>query len=92
MKDFLLEAHQKDVQRVKETGGGVCSTCRWTSGCRHCDWRKTVRYWRRVETKNLYLEGYMESFVKAVKAKAKAKAEAKAKAKVKVKTMKAEKG
>ena len=58
MKPFLLDAHQKDVERVKETGLGVCSTCRWTSGCRHCSWVKTVRYWRRKETLGKHLECY----------------------------------
>ena len=81
MKPFLLEAHQKDVERVKKTGLGVCSTCRWTSGCRHCSWVKTVRYWRRKETLDKHLEGYSEAYKSAVATMDKAKPKAKAKVK-----------
>ena len=79
MKSLLLEAHQKDVERVKKAGLEVCSTCIWTSGCRHCSWVNTVRYWRRKETLDKHLEGYSGAYKFAVAAKAKPKAKAKLK-------------
>ena len=84
MQELLLEAHQKDVEKVKATGIGSCAKCRWSaSGCAKCDWVKAVRYWRRQETKSKHLEGYSDGFKASVKAKAKAKGKAKAKAKAK---------
>ena len=77
VKPLLSEAHQKDVERVKETGLGVCSICRWTTGCRHCSWVIAVRYWRRKETVDNHVE---ES---ASKAQLKPKAKPTAKMKVK---------
>ena len=79
VKPLLSDAHQKDVERVKETGLGVCSTCRWTSGCRHCSWVKAVRYWRRKETLDKHLEGYSDAYKTAVASKAKSKPKAKLK-------------
>ena len=85
MVPLLLPAHQADVARVKVSGIGICSTCRWLSGCRHCDWPKTVRYWRNHEVRGAYLEGYSAAAKAKAKAKGKAKAEPKGKAKGKPK-------
>jgi len=67
--NMLLPAHHADVERVKSTMPGICSSCRWSYGCHRCLWWKTVRYWRNKETKGAFMEAYSDS----VKAKAKAK-------------------
>ena len=35
--------------RVREKGMGVCSSCRWTSGCLRCDPEKAWSYYVRQE-------------------------------------------
>ena len=82
---LLLPKHQEDVAKVKATGIGICSTCRWTSGCRNCHWPKMVRYWRNLELRGQHLEGYSAAAKAKAKAKAKAGAKAKGKAAVKAK-------
>ena len=46
MVDMLTEGHKELCLKVKETGLGVCSRCRWSSGCAPCDFAKAVRYYR----------------------------------------------
>ena len=41
-----LQAH---MQRVEEHGQGVCSKCRWSSGCMQCDVKKAWHYCLKVE-------------------------------------------
>ena len=67
--ELLLPSHLEDVQRVRATMPGICSSCRWSSGCHRCCWWKTVRYWRRVETKGHFMEGYSEPVMAKAKAK-----------------------
>ena len=62
--NLLLPSHQEDVKRVKDTGIGICSKCRWNSGCASCLWWKTVRYWRMKETKGKHMEAYGEAYRK----------------------------
>ena len=73
MLELLTEGHQEICRKVKEVGIGVCSKCRWQSGCSGCDWTKAVRYYRHQETTGKFGEGYKD----APKAKAKRKAKAK---------------
>ena len=40
---FLTEDNKSFVERVRSDGLMVCATCRWTSGCWRCDWRKSPR-------------------------------------------------
>ena len=68
---LLLPAHQAKVQQVKETGIGICSKCRWESGCSECCWWKTVRYFRMKETKGKFMEAYGEAYQKQVDTKPK---------------------
>ena len=76
----LFEAHMKDVERVRLADKGVCSQCNFSAGCRKCWWPKTVRYWRRIETRDDYWEGYNPGAKAAAMGKAKAAAKAKGKA------------
>ena len=76
----LFEAHMKDVERVRLADKGVCSQCRFSAGCRKCWWPKTVRYWRRKETRDEHWEGYNPGAKAAAMGKAKAAAKAKGKA------------
>ena len=76
----LFEAHMKDVERVRLADKGVCSQCRFSAGCRKCWWPKTVRYWRRIECRDHYWEGYSPGAKAAAMGRAKAAAKAKAKA------------
>ena len=46
--DDLPEAHRKAVMRVREKGVGVCSKCKWQSGCMNCDPDKAWRYYVRL--------------------------------------------
>ena len=69
--NLLLPAHQEKVKVVRETMTGICSKCRWTSGCAECQWWKTVRYFRMKETKGKFMEAYGEAYVKTQKAKKK---------------------
>ena len=68
---LLLPAHQAKVQQVKETGIGICSKCRWESGCSECCWWKTVRYFRMKETRGKFMEAYGEAYQKQVGPKGK---------------------
>ena len=62
--NLLLPSHQEDVKRVMDTGAGICSKCRWTSGCSSCLWWKSVRYWRMKETKGKHMDAYAEAYRK----------------------------
>jgi hypothetical protein len=75
--ELMLPAHVADVKRVRSEGAGICSSCRWSSGCHRCLWWKTVRYWRNKECKGAFMEGYSETTKAAVKSKAKAKSKMK---------------
>ena len=68
----LFEAHMKDVERVRLADKGVCSQCRFSTGCRKCWWPKTVRYWRRIECRDRHWEGYSPGAKAAAMGKAKA--------------------
>ena len=41
----LPEKHQVEILRIEKMNIGVCSTCRWTSGCHHCDLEKAKRFY-----------------------------------------------
>jgi hypothetical protein len=69
--EFLLPAHRAEVEKVRSFGAGVCSSCRWTSGCHRCLWWKAVRYWRNKETGGKFMEAYSDTAKAKVKAKAK---------------------
>jgi len=47
VEDLSLE-HRAAYEKVKEHGLGVCSKCRWRSGCLNCDERKAWRYYVRL--------------------------------------------
>ena len=36
----LQPVHKAAVLKVKAEGAGVCSKCRWRSGCLNCSWEK----------------------------------------------------
>jgi len=72
MLEFLLPAHKAEVEKVRSTGVGICSSCRWTSGCHRCLWWKAVRYRRNKEVGGVFMEGYADSSKAKVKVKAKA--------------------
>ena len=55
----LSEAAQDKVKHVHFTGGGVCSKCRWSSGCLECEGGHALLYWLRQE-------GFHEDAIKAV--------------------------
>jgi hypothetical protein len=40
---YLTADDQAFVERVRSDGLMICATCRWTSGCWRCDWRKSPR-------------------------------------------------
>ena len=60
MLEYLLPEHQAIVKKVQAKGLGICSSCRWSSGCHRCSWVKAVRYWRHFETRGAE-EGYSSS-------------------------------
>ena len=60
MLEYLLPEHQAIVKKVQAKGLGICSSCRWSSGCHRCSWIKAVRYWRNFETRGAE-EGYSSS-------------------------------
>ena len=63
----LRDEYRLKYEKVKAEGCGVCSKCRWTSGCMNCDAVKAWKYYVRQELG-------MMGVAKAVgKAKAKAK-------------------
>ena len=68
---LLLPAHKAKVKQVKETGIGICSKCRWESGCSECCWWKTVRYFRMKETRGKFMEAYGEAYQKKMDTKPK---------------------
>ena len=41
-----LRAH---MEKVEKQGQGVCSKCRWLSGCMQCDFKKAWVYCLKVE-------------------------------------------
>ena len=55
---LTVESHRATVELVKKNGAGICSSCRWSSGCHRCDWVKAVRYYRNIEVRGRFLEGY----------------------------------
>ena len=73
--------HQAEVDNVKAEGAGVCPKSKMSSGCHNCSWPKTVRYFRRLESKGLFMEGYKPAAKAASKSKIAAKSKAKAKGK-----------
>jgi hypothetical protein len=40
---------QEKVKYVNLTGAGVCSKCRWSSGCYECDGPRALLYWLKKE-------------------------------------------
>ena len=59
VQTVLTEEHQGECRKVQlQHAVPGCSKC--TSSCADCYWPKTVRYWRRVETKGRFadVEGY----------------------------------
>ena len=40
---------KKEIERVERTGVGICSKCRFSSGCLKCDINKCRDYWMRLE-------------------------------------------
>jgi hypothetical protein len=48
MEDLLPE-YQAAVLKVKHEGEGVCSKCRWRSGCLSCSWEKTLKHYLKVQ-------------------------------------------
>ena len=68
---LLLPAHHAKVKQVKEAGIGICSKCRWESGCSECCWWKTVRYFRMKETRGKFMEAHGEAYQKQVGPKGK---------------------
>ena len=40
----LPEKHKDKLYEIEKNGVGVCSACRWTSGCLHCSYEKAKRY------------------------------------------------
>ena len=56
----LSDMAKKEIERVSLTGVGVCSKCRFSSGCLKCDLNKCKEYWYRFERecwlKNVLLE------------------------------------
>ena len=67
---LLLPAHEADALRVKAKGTFVCSSCHFSGGCYKCWWVKTVRYWRRKETRGELMEGYTAQAKAMAKGKA----------------------
>jgi hypothetical protein len=48
IEDLSLERRQA-YERVRDNGIGICSSCRWTSGCLRCDPSKAWNYYVRQE-------------------------------------------
>jgi hypothetical protein len=48
IEDLSVERRQA-YERVRDTGLGICSSCRWTSGCLRCDPSKAWNYYVRQE-------------------------------------------
>ena len=46
---FLTREAQWECDLIRIDGLGICSKCRWTSGCAKCTYAKAVRYWFKVE-------------------------------------------
>ena len=44
----LLEPHRSLYEAVRDTGAGLCATCRWLSGCHECDPVKAWSYYCRA--------------------------------------------
>ena len=65
----LRDEYRLKYEKVKAEGCGVCSKCRWTSGCMNCD---AVKAWRYYVKQELGMMGVAKALGKA-KAKAKAK-------------------
>lgn len=65
----LRDEYRLKYEKVKAEGCGVCTKCRWTSGCMNCDADKAWRYYVKQE---LGMMGVGKAVGKA-KAKAKAK-------------------
>ena len=38
-----------EVMKVHLTGAGICSRCRWSSGCYECEGAHALRYWLKQE-------------------------------------------
>ena len=59
VQTILTDKHRADVEKVRSAGKLGCAACRFTT-CSRCYWPKTVRYWRRLETKGRFAdeEGY----------------------------------
>ena len=48
-EDLSHEA-KKELQRIKDEGHiGICSKCRWRSGCLNCSFEKALRYHLKKE-------------------------------------------
>ena len=41
----LAPEHRAICVTIQLTGLGICSRCRWSSGCSRCSFPKAVRYW-----------------------------------------------
>ena len=42
--ELLGEKERATLEWIGKFGIGVCSKCRWRSGCMHCDYEKAVRH------------------------------------------------
>lgn len=49
MEADLSDFARKELARVREFGWGVCSRCRWQSGCLSCEPGHCLRYWMKKE-------------------------------------------
>jgi hypothetical protein len=47
--ELLRPEYQEQVLKVMRYGHGVCSRCRFTTGCLSCDPDKALRYWMKKE-------------------------------------------
>ena len=65
VEDFGKE-QQEHFRRVEATGQGICSKCRFTSGCNNCDVEKAWRYvveWE-LRQRAAKLEALLKNFVR----------------------------
>ena len=58
LQPLLTTEHFLDVEKVK-TMGKNCSKCGSDKGCLKCHWPLAVRYWRNLEMRGKFAEGYI---------------------------------
>ena len=42
--ELFVEKERAKIEWIGKFGIGVCSKCRWRSGCMQCDYEKAIRY------------------------------------------------